>query len=322
MKKISVKEKQRDTSLDAVAGLFILHMIMLHCIQNTIGKLGLYETIANVLMFFMPWFFFKNGIFINNKNSFDWHKEISRLLKPFVIYSAIGFLVGAFYYCIEQDEKLWKYILKSAYGLIKYGSIQGNLPLWFLLSLFLARMTFVKLNPFVGKLQLSLAGAIIGLGLSFFEVHFISWLVNLPICVSFLTMGAVLREFQYDKRLFAVALIVFPAIELYYLSLVDIHGNALKQGNYILWWIASLCGIIVVNNISRFIKPYFLIIIGCYSMQYYVCHWIVMLILLFVCYLIDIEHPIRQLIVVCSGEFVFVLCLYFKHSYKYIQHTK
>jgi len=38
---VNIKIKKRDTSLDAVAVLLILHMITLHCIQNTIGQLGL-----------------------------------------------------------------------------------------------------------------------------------------------------------------------------------------------------------------------------------------------------------------------------------------
>ena len=44
---MNIKAKKRDTSLDAIAGLLILHMITLHCVQNTIGQLGQYEIISN-----------------------------------------------------------------------------------------------------------------------------------------------------------------------------------------------------------------------------------------------------------------------------------
>ena len=77
---MNIKAKKRDTSLDAIAGLLILHMITLHCVQNTIGQLGQYEIISSILMFFMPWFFFKNGMFINDKSTFNWKKDASRLI--------------------------------------------------------------------------------------------------------------------------------------------------------------------------------------------------------------------------------------------------
>ena len=313
---ISIKAKKRDTSLDAVAGLLILHMITLHCIQNTIGQLGQYEIISNMLMFFMPWFFFKNGMFINESVSFDWRKESNRLLRPFVLYSFIGLVIGSFYYCIAKDEIFWKYVLKSIYGLFKNGSIQGNLPLWFLLSLFLARMFFAKVKGFIHSLAIALGGLFIGLGFSLLNVHTVGWIVNLPICVSFLVMGVFLRELQYDRRVFVVALVSFLAIKIFCLSTVDIHGNELTQGHYLLWWIASLSGIVVINNIFKFLNFRFLAVIGRNSMEYYVWHWIIMLALLFACYLIGIVHTIWLFGIVWGGEIVFILFLYSKHSRK------
>lgn len=288
---MNIKAKKRDTSLDAIAGLLILHMITLHCVQNTIGQLGQYEIISSILMFFMPWFFFKNGMFINDKSTFNWKKDASRLLKPFVVYSAIGLAVGAFYYCIAKDEVFWKYVLKFFYNLFKNGSIQGNLPLWFLLSLFLARMVFANAKIYTNKWVLTFAGLFVGLGLSLINVHTIGWIVNLPICMSFLVFGSIFRELQYDKRILTLAFLVFVIIETFSLSKVDIHGNELIQGHYILWWITSLCGIIVINNVFKFINLRFLVIIGRNSMEYYVSHWIVMLALLFACYLIGIVRP-------------------------------
>ena len=304
---MNIKAKKRDTSLDAIAGLLILHMITLHCVQNTIGQLWQYEIISNILMFFMPWFFFKNGMFINDKSTFNWKKDASRLLKPFVLYSAIGLAVGAFYYCIAKDEVFWKYVLKSFYGLFKNGSIQGNLPLWFLLSLFLARMVYGKVKGFVSNLIIALVGFLIGLGLSFLNVHTIGWIVNLPICISFLVMGAILREKQYNRRLFIIAMVSYLAIEIFCLSTVDIHGNEIVQGHYFLWWISSLSGIIVINNIFKFINLRFLVVIGRNSMEYYVWHWIIMLALLFACYLMGIVHTLWFFGIVWGGK----LCLSF-----------
>ena len=112
-------------------------------------------------------------------------------------------------------------------------------------------------------------------------------------------------------------MVSYLAIEIFCLSTVDIHGNEIVQGHYFLWWISSLSGIIVINNIFKFINLRFLVVIGRNSMEYYVWHWIIMLALLFACYLMGIVHTLWFFGIVWGGKkIVFVLFLYSKHSRK------
>lgn len=58
---------RRQSHIDSVAGLLIIHMILGHCIQVTDCRdLTLYKWMQ-VLSFFMPWFFFKSGMFYKER---------------------------------------------------------------------------------------------------------------------------------------------------------------------------------------------------------------------------------------------------------------
>lgn len=57
-------EEPRDFSLDWISGLLILHMIIGHIA----GWVGIDYVVNQILFFFMPWFFFKGGCFINTRD--------------------------------------------------------------------------------------------------------------------------------------------------------------------------------------------------------------------------------------------------------------
>ena len=61
----------RQRHIDAIAGLLIINMILGHCIQMTdCREIPLYSWM-NALSFFMPWFFFKSGMFYREKSLKD-----------------------------------------------------------------------------------------------------------------------------------------------------------------------------------------------------------------------------------------------------------
>lgn len=315
-------KKDRNASLDTIAGLLIIHMIILHCIQNVIGNLGIYKIVANLLFFFMPWFFFKNGMFIKSNTNINWQKEINRLIKPFMIFSTIGFITFAFNAYYIQKTSLWEYSLKSIYGLLKNGSLQGNLPLWFLFSLFLARVIFIQVRLWLSTPIIASISLIIAILFSHCNFHNIGWVANLPACISFLAMGKWFNKYQYNKYLLIISIILFVIIQLRYLSLVDIHGNMLKQGNYVVWWISSICGIVIINNLFKYINIHILSAIGNSSMTYYVWHWIIMQMLIFACYMFNIENKWLCLWIVLCGEIFLISVLFFKNKHPYYDTTE
>lgn len=62
---------KRETSIDAVAGLMILTMIMGHVMQfSYLFSTWMYQPL-HLLFFFMPWFFFKSGMFTKKQSVKD-----------------------------------------------------------------------------------------------------------------------------------------------------------------------------------------------------------------------------------------------------------
>lgn len=132
----SEKKNSRNIYIDSACGILLIHMIIGHCCQWAgSNATTLYYKYTFCLGFFMPWFFYKAGIFYKTrplKNVLI--RSTKRLIVPFVIFSIIGTIL------------LWIYeICGIEIGTIKgpahivliiAGSVPGNMALWFLLSLF------------------------------------------------------------------------------------------------------------------------------------------------------------------------------------------
>ena len=83
---------ERDYSLDAACGLMIIYMIYGHiCAWSGVQQIELFP---RLLFFFMPWFFFKSGMFFREK---PFKKEfvngVKKLIVPYIVFSIIGQLV-------------------------------------------------------------------------------------------------------------------------------------------------------------------------------------------------------------------------------------
>jgi fucose 4-O-acetylase-like acetyltransferase len=57
---------KRDKSIDAVAGLMIIVMVIGHCVA-----VGYLKHFINVLNFFMPWFYYKSGMFYRRQSNWE-----------------------------------------------------------------------------------------------------------------------------------------------------------------------------------------------------------------------------------------------------------
>lgn len=89
-------------------------------------------------------------------------------------------------------------------------------------------------------------------------------------------MGHAMRGRQYGRNIFLVALAVY-AVSLFYPSTVDFRVNSIMEGHYPLWLAYASAGIVVFNNIARFTgRVWPLTQIGKESMYWFLCHWIVL----------------------------------------------
>lgn len=137
----------RNSGIDSIAGFFVLYIAVGHALSRygiTTAKDGIFP--FPFLYFFMPWFFFKGGMYFKHKdNKTALMSSYKRLIIPFIVYSVVGCVIynGIAFFC---DTPL--YSVKSwAIGLLVQGSIDENKPLWFLLSLFFVKLIANKITP-------------------------------------------------------------------------------------------------------------------------------------------------------------------------------
>ena len=138
---------KRDNTLDCACGILIIHMILGHIFQWPQLTTTHFYQWMNILYFFMPWFFFKAGIFYKKtpvKKVFS--TSFHRLIVPFIALS----LIGHAFLCIslvQEGGHTWQdFLINPMKDILLLGSTTGNFPLWFLLSLFFTKILYSLLN--------------------------------------------------------------------------------------------------------------------------------------------------------------------------------
>lgn len=268
---------KRDERIDSVAGIMISYMVFTHVCQHYHLELSSFYIVGeNLLYFFMPWFFFKAGMFFkvgNNKDVII--KSSKRLLKPFLIYSLAGHICCCFLSYVHGNLTLSTLIPYRS--LLLTGSIPGNLPLWFLLSLFGCRVIFNfamsrKLSA-IAVASFSLVGACLLHVIGFNHPYYVT---NIMTGLFFLSLGYIITKRSVITPPILAICIVIYILSLIYPSFVGMRSNHLYYGVYLLWILYSCAGIIVINKIANKAEKLFSCFkaIGKYSMQIYCIHWI------------------------------------------------
>ena len=206
-----------------------------------------------------------------------------KLLYPFITYSFLGYCVDCIRLWQEGATQIDQFIINPIFQLLKQGSIFGNLPLWFLLSLYMVRLIA---SWSCQKKKRSIIVALIAICLSFLlnQVGFIYpyYISNILSGTFFYTIGYLLANKQYSRILLMISAITYSIICVVLYTQVDMRTNEIYEGYYFLWPIFSLSGIIILNNLIRIldIKAIWLEYIGKYSMDYYVTHWLIISIIM------------------------------------------
>lgn len=282
----SSKMKVRDSSLDFVCGILIIYMILYHAyLWFPTTRDGFSETLDKLFFFFMPWFYFKSGMFHVKKGTIETALlNVKKLLYPFLIYTFIGEI---FYWMtiiirVNSNFNLIEQLIATIKCLIVQGSTIGNQPLWFLLSLYLTKVTVTYFEnhrtPMVTIIIISLFLAWISSNVgAYINGHFfIPYLImSTSIGICFYGFGKLMRTIQYQKKLFIFSIIIYFYGIIFFPSQLDVRLGMLIHGNWFIFMISSLAGIIVINNVAKHKIIQFLpiIAIGKNSLSYYCLHW-------------------------------------------------
>lgn len=288
--------QKRDYSIDLVGGILICHMILGHCILMSNTYNLSFTKCLNFLYFFMPWFFYKSGSFFHSETS----RSIiggacKRLLLPFIIFSIVGHLFEILNIAFSKDISFQLSNLIPIKSLIIQGSIPANLPLWFLLSLFIVRIISNLL------FKISSSSLFIGLFACIFmcfafllfynNVKNPLYLSNICTGIFFFLMGNLMKEIQYHTFSFIISIVGYLSFCICGLTIVDMRLNELHKGSYLFFPLASIFGIILINNLVKRlnIRNKVLEFIGKNSMDFYVLHWIIITFTLIIIHAFEIE---------------------------------
>lgn len=282
--------KERSSDIDFISGLLILYMVFIHvCQWFGYNDRPFFLNSYKIFGFFMPWFFFKGGMFFQYRKIKDVIiNSFKRLVKPYILWSTIGLLIYFIIFEILSGTNLAYFFRKEIFSLLFFGSVFGNLPLWFLITLFFVRIIFC-ITP--QKITTFLIGGTVVLGviLNYINIPLIPyWIANTIMGLFYFSMGYVLKEYQYNRIMFGISVVIYLLIVYFDFTHVDMRTNQVITGCYWLWPIISLTGIICLNNIIKGINNKILndnLIcetisgIGKYSMNIYVIHWPILMII-------------------------------------------
>ena len=284
-----IQNKNRLSYIDIGAGVMIIWLLYYHALYP------MYEReILNVfpwLFYFMPWFFYKSGYFFKPKSlKENARKDAGKLLKQFIIWSAIGYAVYIVCHIfLYNDLSLRLAFYTPIHSLLLGGSIPLNNALWFLLTLFVVRMiatiTFLQFDAlFIGVI-----GAVIACLFHFFYFRFMPWTIYTTAWgLCFFAIGYKMKGNEQNRWVIIVSTIIL----LLTFTITDIPEVYKKEDTcswywYVLWYPASLAGCVVFNNVCRLLEKteaflYSDILlfspikwVGRHSMTFYVSHFII-----------------------------------------------
>lgn len=101
-------------------------------------------------------------------------------------------------------------------------------------------------------------------------------LLNVPLGMFFYLLGYKLQKAQYNKIILILSIITFVSVLFLNPSFVDFRSDSTIYGNWTMFVIGSIAGIIIFNNIFKFkfLQLPEIVSIGQNSITYYCMHWI------------------------------------------------
>ena len=313
-------KKKRLAYIDVVAGIMIIWMIFAHCRVFSSVKLPF----PNFLCFFMPWFFYKSGLFFRTKSYKEMVRKDSRkFLRYFIVYSLIGWIVWSICGLADHSLQPKDCLLKQISSFVKYGCFKGNGALWFLLTIFIVRQLANVILKGSHNQYHSLTTAFVcfafALFLNIIKWHHHSWWFgNIFSGLCFFLLGYWLKNKEQKRILFLLSAIVyFLFVGAYYFGWIGgfpflyMHANKMHSGSYILYYPMALAGIVLINNIFGYLCKHvrfrILEYVGHNALNFYVTHWIFLIFVAFIAKSIfHVESHSTQLAIFIVANIVFL----------------
>lgn len=209
-------------------------------------------------------------------------KITKRLIVPYLVFSLVGVVAyGALLF--SRGELTYKYLLSPIFWILYQGTVEGNMALWFLPSLFTAKMLYNRVCHWPKTAAWLASLSILALALSSYylpeDIHRVIplYCYNIPLGFVFLWIGNKIR--RYLSRPLEIAIVlIYIAILIFVPTMVDMRMAELMEGYWLMYIPSAAAGIITINFLCNKLLdfPNIFSYIGRNSMPYYVMHWIVL----------------------------------------------
>lgn len=274
--------KSRNISFDFISAILILYMIFCHVMQwAKLTHTDCYLILQRFMFFFMAWFFFKSGIYakvdVNIKKYIV--KNAKVLLFPTLLFTIMGLPFVWYQLYSIGDYNIVHYTLSIAKSFVAGGNLTGNLPLWFLVTLFEVKITYVLMRRFFGGQIILVMFLIAAYIIYMLDLHRPCYLFSAFTAMTFYAGGKFLAQYMYSSKLFFISLIIYALSVAFFPQMVDLRTCTLVYGNYAFWIFVSISACVTWNNIVKIAEsflPTIVINMGKNSMNYYVTHWLVL----------------------------------------------
>lgn len=272
--------KTRDTSLDALCGILIIHMIIGHLFEwSSLTDTNYYLMQQKILFFFMPWFFLKSGMFYREKEIKQNIKtSYKRLIIPLITFTILGLPSYWISLWMNNDTNIIHYLLSPLKSFIIVGNNVANLPLWFLFSLFCVNVISGIIFKYIKTIYVLFVSFGLAAILNNLNTSIPHYIPNILLGVSFYSIGHISQNYNIKKRIYLICIIIYISSIIFFPQYVDVRTNTLRYGNYLLWFVISIISCFAYNYLFKILQkhvPAFIVNIGRNSLIYFTTHWLI-----------------------------------------------
>lgn len=288
--------ERRTEYIDMAAGMMLAWMILGHTASYASYK-GDFLVAGNFLSFFMPWFFYKSGMFYKERT---WQENarrgVKKLMLPFIVYS----LIGQFFYYIclilENNISFRSFVYQPLRSLFVTECLPGNGALWFLVVLYMINLTVPYCIEKVHPLLIAVLGTAIAFGCFLLNISWFPCIIpNIAAGLAFYALGYWMRDRENTRWIVACLAFYIACCIIGYPGIYFHHNTCSSWTTYLLYYPASLAGIVLLDNLCKWFSPHIKYSlfrwIGQNAMNIYVTHWIILVLLrLLVLDLFDVQN--------------------------------
>lgn len=182
------------------------------------------------------------------------------MIVPFVFFTLIGLLCDIAQHFIMRDS-IWDSIYSCFIQLVTMGFAWCNAPLWFLLSLFIARFVTLKFNGSYPWLWCLVGLCIAIIHNNFFYERF-NYLGNCSLALFYYIIGFKLKNAHKNYLVSIFCLGIYMIVYFLFPVFLDIRSNTTPYGNYLVAITSVIPAIIGFNYLFVNLKSQILRILA------------------------------------------------------------